>query len=72
MILNSANDIMIPILAQRLLLDMRKVCYKASQPAGVGSEFLFGPPTHALDDLPGKCVDRPPTHAPCPQDPGEL
>ena len=47
-ILCSGSGIVIPILAQRLLINMRKVDYIGSEP--VASKLLFAPPAAGSED----------------------
>ncbi|TEB28641.1 hypothetical protein FA13DRAFT_1793808 [Coprinellus micaceus] len=46
--LNAATDVVIPILAQRLLINMRKIDYMGSQP--IASKLLFAPPGPGTDE----------------------
>lgn len=45
---HSANFVVIPMLAQRLLINMRKVDYMGSQP--LASKLLFAPPLSGTED----------------------
>ncbi|TEB28571.1 hypothetical protein FA13DRAFT_1815705 [Coprinellus micaceus] len=45
---NVASNVIIPILAQRLLLNMRKVDYAGSEP--IASKLLFSPPVPGIGD----------------------
>ncbi|KAJ3546290.1 hypothetical protein NMY22_g2116 [Coprinellus aureogranulatus] len=50
MTLNAAGDVVVPILAQRLLLNMRKVDYQGTE--CVGSKLLFAPgPRDSVDEF---------------------
>ncbi|TEB21354.1 hypothetical protein FA13DRAFT_1717026 [Coprinellus micaceus] len=46
--INRANIAIIPILAQRLLINMRKIDYMGSEP--VASKLLFAPPPLGSED----------------------
>ncbi|TEB28585.1 hypothetical protein FA13DRAFT_1735423 [Coprinellus micaceus] len=54
-LINMATIVIIPILAQRLLLNMRKVDYMGSEP--FASKLLFAPPIPGEDDDPEAGLD---------------
>ncbi|TEB28613.1 hypothetical protein FA13DRAFT_1711638 [Coprinellus micaceus] len=63
MLLMRTNDVVIPILAQRLLINMRKVDYMGSEP--IASKLLFTPPAPGSeDDLEGAKVSLEMTQEP--------